>query len=151
MKSFYSPVDFVIMKMNDYSILFYSILLLLFILYICCFFRGQGATPIGMQKAQQVGQGLDILVGKVGNAARKLEALTNAKQAIAKRIDTAQVSLEACFVSELVCLVCPKWCSIDPSQKPALLSYCCYVRQAMTLSQNASCSHAVQNTLRSKE
>uniref|UniRef100_A0A672KU70 Vinculin n=1 Tax=Sinocyclocheilus grahami TaxID=75366 RepID=A0A672KU70_SINGR len=52
--------------------------------------RGQGATPIGMQKAQQVGQGLDILVGKVENAARKLEALTNAKQAIAKRIDTAQ-------------------------------------------------------------
>ncbi|XP_016313347.1 vinculin isoform X3 [Sinocyclocheilus anshuiensis] len=52
--------------------------------------RGQGATPMGMQKAQQVGQGLDILVGKVENAARKLEALTNAKQAIAKRIDTAQ-------------------------------------------------------------
>lgn len=61
---------------------------------ICCLFRGQGATPMGMQKAQQVGQGLDILVGKVENAARKLEALTNAKQAIAKRIDTAQVSLE---------------------------------------------------------
>uniref|UniRef100_A0A8C1A7P0 Vinculin n=1 Tax=Cyprinus carpio carpio TaxID=630221 RepID=A0A8C1A7P0_CYPCA len=52
--------------------------------------RGQGATPMGMQKAQQVGQGLDILVGKVENAARKLEALTNAKQAITKRIDTAQ-------------------------------------------------------------
>ncbi|XP_026134013.1 vinculin-like isoform X3 [Carassius auratus] len=52
--------------------------------------RGQGATPMGMQKAQQVGQGLDILMGKVENAARKLEALTNAKQAIAKRIDTAQ-------------------------------------------------------------
>ncbi|XP_051504607.1 vinculin isoform X3 [Myxocyprinus asiaticus] len=52
--------------------------------------RGQGATPMGMQKAQQVAQGLDILVGKVENAARKLEALTNAKQAIAKRIDTAQ-------------------------------------------------------------
>ncbi|XP_073729364.1 vinculin a isoform X3 [Misgurnus anguillicaudatus] len=52
--------------------------------------RGQGATPMGMQKAQQVAHGLDILVGKVENAARKLEALTNAKQAIAKRIDTAQ-------------------------------------------------------------
>ncbi|XP_052469017.1 vinculin isoform X3 [Carassius gibelio] len=52
--------------------------------------RGQGATSMGMQKAQQVGQGLDILMGKVENAARKLEALTNAKQAIAKRIDTAQ-------------------------------------------------------------
>ncbi|XP_026790473.1 vinculin a isoform X3 [Pangasianodon hypophthalmus] len=52
--------------------------------------RGQGPTPMGMQKAQQVGQGLDILVGKVQNAARKLEALSNAKQAIAKRIDAAQ-------------------------------------------------------------
>ncbi|XP_017319228.1 vinculin a isoform X3 [Ictalurus punctatus] len=52
--------------------------------------RGQGPTPMGMQKAQQVAQGLDILVGKVENAARKLEALSNAKQAIAKRIDAAQ-------------------------------------------------------------
>lgn len=45
-----------------------------------------------MQKAQQVSQGLDVLTGKVGNAARKLEAMTNSKQAIAKRIDAAQVS-----------------------------------------------------------
>lgn len=45
-----------------------------------------------MQKAQQVSQGLDVLAGKVGNAARKLEAMTNSKQAIAKRIDAAQVS-----------------------------------------------------------
>ncbi|KAM9476839.1 vinculin a isoform 2-T2 [Clarias gariepinus] len=52
--------------------------------------RGQGPTPMGMQKAQQVVQGLDILVGKVENAARKLEALSNAKLAIAKRIDAAQ-------------------------------------------------------------
>ncbi|XP_051946430.1 vinculin-like isoform X2 [Xyrauchen texanus] len=52
--------------------------------------RGQGVTPMGMRKAQQVAQGLDIMMGKVENAARKLEALTNAKQAIAKRIDTAQ-------------------------------------------------------------
>ncbi|XP_076830721.1 vinculin a isoform X2 [Brachyhypopomus gauderio] len=52
--------------------------------------RGQGPTPMGMQKAQQVAQGLDILVGKVENAARKLEILSNAKQAIAKRIDAAQ-------------------------------------------------------------
>ncbi|XP_058242066.1 vinculin a isoform X3 [Hemibagrus wyckioides] len=52
--------------------------------------RGQGPTPLGMQKAQQVAQGLDILVGRVENAARKLEALSNAKQAIAKRIDAAQ-------------------------------------------------------------
>ncbi|KAK3572845.1 hypothetical protein QTP86_008260 [Hemibagrus guttatus] len=52
--------------------------------------RGQGPTPMGMQKAQQVAQGLDILVGRVENAARKLEALSHAKQAIAKRIDAAQ-------------------------------------------------------------
>lgn len=44
-----------------------------------------------MQKAQQVSQGLDLLTGKVENAARKLEAMTNSKQAIAKRIDAAQV------------------------------------------------------------
>lgn len=48
---------------------------------------------MGMQRAQQVAQGLDILVGKVENAARKLEALSNAKLAIAKRIDAAQVRL----------------------------------------------------------
>ncbi|KAM4030946.1 vinculin isoform 2-T2 [Anomaloglossus baeobatrachus] len=52
--------------------------------------RGQGATPAAMQKAQQVSQGLDLLTAKVENAARKLEALTNSKQAIGKRIDAAQ-------------------------------------------------------------
>ncbi|XP_040176602.1 vinculin isoform X3 [Rana temporaria] len=52
--------------------------------------RGQGATPTAMQKAQQVSQGLDLLTAKVENAARKLEALTNSKQAIGKKIDTAQ-------------------------------------------------------------
>uniref|UniRef100_A0A672G6G1 Vinculin n=1 Tax=Salarias fasciatus TaxID=181472 RepID=A0A672G6G1_SALFA len=52
--------------------------------------RGQGASPAAMQKAQQVSQGLDVLTGKVGNAARKLEAMTNSKQVIAKRIDAAQ-------------------------------------------------------------
>ncbi|KAG5855721.1 hypothetical protein ANANG_G00052130 [Anguilla anguilla] len=52
--------------------------------------RGQGATPAAMQKAQQVVGGLDVLTGKVENAARKLEAMTNSKQAIAKRIDAAQ-------------------------------------------------------------
>uniref|UniRef100_A0A8D3CC74 Vinculin n=1 Tax=Scophthalmus maximus TaxID=52904 RepID=A0A8D3CC74_SCOMX len=52
--------------------------------------RGQGAAPAAMQKAQQVSQGLDVLTGKVENAARKLEAMTNSKQAIAKRIDAAQ-------------------------------------------------------------
>lgn len=61
--------------------------------YVLGFGRGQGPTPIGMQRAQQVSQGLDILVGKVENAARKLEALSNAKLAIAKRIDAAQVRL----------------------------------------------------------
>ncbi|XP_051958829.1 vinculin b isoform X1 [Xyrauchen texanus] len=52
--------------------------------------RGQGASPVAMQKAQQVSQGLDVLTGKVENAAHKLEAMTNSKQAIAKRIDAAQ-------------------------------------------------------------
>uniref|UniRef100_A0A8C2IC70 Vinculin n=1 Tax=Cyprinus carpio TaxID=7962 RepID=A0A8C2IC70_CYPCA len=52
--------------------------------------RGQGASPVAMQKAQQLSQGLDVLTGKVENAARKLEAMTGSKQAIAKRIDGAQ-------------------------------------------------------------
>uniref|UniRef100_A0ACB8ETF1 Uncharacterized protein n=1 Tax=Sphaerodactylus townsendi TaxID=933632 RepID=A0ACB8ETF1_9SAUR len=52
--------------------------------------RGQGATPLAMQKAHQVSQGLDLLTAKVENAARKLEAMTNSKQAIAKKIDAAQ-------------------------------------------------------------
>ncbi|NWR73046.1 VINC protein, partial [Centropus unirufus] len=52
--------------------------------------KGQGATPMAMQKAQQVSQGLDVLTAKVENAARKLEAMTNSKQAIAKKIDAAQ-------------------------------------------------------------
>lgn len=44
-----------------------------------------------MQKAQQVSQGLDVLTAKVENAARKLEAMTNSKQSIAKKVDAAQV------------------------------------------------------------
>uniref|UniRef100_V9K798 Vinculin n=2 Tax=Callorhinchus milii TaxID=7868 RepID=V9K798_CALMI len=52
--------------------------------------RGQGATPVAMQKAQQVSHGLDMLTAKVEKAARKLEAMTNSKQAIAKKIDAAQ-------------------------------------------------------------
>ncbi len=52
---------------------------------------------MAMQKAQQVSQGLDVLTGKVENAARKLEAMTGSKQAIAKRIDAAQVSLLLVF------------------------------------------------------
>lgn len=64
-----------------------------FIVSICfsVHLRGQGASATAMQKAQQVSQGLDLLTGKVENAARKLEAMTNSKQAIAKRIDAAQV------------------------------------------------------------
>lgn len=53
--------------------------------------RGQGASPAAKQKAQQVSQGLDVLAGKVENAGRKLEAMTNSKQVIAKKIDAAQV------------------------------------------------------------
>ncbi|XP_036812223.1 vinculin isoform X1 [Oncorhynchus mykiss] len=52
--------------------------------------RGQGASPAAKQKAQQVSQGLDVLAGKVENAGRKLEAMTNSKQVIAKKIDAAQ-------------------------------------------------------------
>ncbi|XP_069096939.1 vinculin isoform X2 [Pleurodeles waltl] len=52
--------------------------------------RGQGASPAAMQKAQQIAQGLEMLTGKVQNAAGKLEAMTNSKQAIAKKIDAAQ-------------------------------------------------------------
>lgn len=55
--------------------------------------RGQGASPVAMQKAQQVSQGLDVLTAKVENAARKLEAMTNSKQSIAKKIDAAQVNM----------------------------------------------------------
>ncbi len=33
----------------------------------------------------------------------------------------------------------------DPSQKPALLRYYCFVRQAMPFSHHTSCSHAVKN------
>lgn len=57
-----------------------------------CLSRGQGASPVAMQKAQQVSQGLDVLTAKVENAARKLEAMTNSKQSIAKKIDAAQVA-----------------------------------------------------------
>ncbi|XP_069467061.1 vinculin isoform X2 [Ambystoma mexicanum] len=52
--------------------------------------RGQGASPMAMQKAQQIAQGLEMLTAKVQNAAGKLEAMTNSKQAIAKKIDAAQ-------------------------------------------------------------
>lgn len=60
----------------------------------CVFFfngRGQGPTPGCVQRAGQCSQGLDLLFGKVDGAARRLEALINAKQAIARRLDAAQV------------------------------------------------------------
>lgn len=53
--------------------------------------RGQGPTPGCMQRAGQCSQGLDLLFGKVDSAARRLEALISAKQAIARRLDAAQV------------------------------------------------------------
>ncbi|KAM4729341.1 vinculin-like isoform 1-T1 [Anableps anableps] len=55
--------------------------------------RGQGQTPGCVQRAGQCLQGLDLLFGKVDSAARRLEALINAKQAIARRLDAAQAWL----------------------------------------------------------
>ncbi|XP_035461199.1 vinculin-like isoform X4 [Scophthalmus maximus] len=55
--------------------------------------RGQGPSPGCMQRAAQCSQGLDLLFGKVDGAARRLEALINAKQAIARRLDAAQAWL----------------------------------------------------------
>ncbi|XP_029031809.1 vinculin-like isoform X2 [Betta splendens] len=55
--------------------------------------RGQGQTPGCVQRAGQCSQGLDLLFGKVDAAARRLEALINAKQAIARRLDAAQAWL----------------------------------------------------------
>nr|XP_033956129.1 vinculin-like isoform X1 [Pseudochaenichthys georgianus] len=55
--------------------------------------RGQGPTPGCVQRAGQCSQGLDLLFGKVDNAARRLEALINAKQSIARRLDAAQAWL----------------------------------------------------------
>ncbi|KAM9364570.1 vinculin-like isoform 2-T2 [Pholidichthys leucotaenia] len=55
--------------------------------------RGQGPTPGCVQRASQCSQGLDLLFGKVDSAARRLEALINAKQAIGRRLDAAQAWL----------------------------------------------------------
>lgn len=55
------------------------------------FDRGQGTTLGCVQRASQCSQGLDLLFGKVDGAARRLEALINAKQAISRRLDAAQV------------------------------------------------------------
>ena len=48
-----------------------------------------------MQRAAQCSQGLDLLFSKVDGAARRLEALINAKQAIGRRMDAAQVPHKA--------------------------------------------------------
>uniref|UniRef100_A0A3P8XVS9 Vinculin n=1 Tax=Esox lucius TaxID=8010 RepID=A0A3P8XVS9_ESOLU len=55
--------------------------------------RGQGPSPPCVQRAGQCCQGLDLLLGKVDSASRRLEALTNAKLAIARRLDAAQAWL----------------------------------------------------------
>ncbi|XP_061914224.1 vinculin-like isoform X5 [Entelurus aequoreus] len=55
--------------------------------------RGQGPSQACVQRAGHCSQGLDLLFGKVDNAARRLEALINAKQAIARRLDAAQAWL----------------------------------------------------------
>ncbi|XP_061692492.1 vinculin-like isoform X2 [Syngnathoides biaculeatus] len=55
--------------------------------------RGQGPSQACVQRASQCSQGLDLLFAKVDKAARRLEALINAKQAIARRLDAAQAWL----------------------------------------------------------
>ncbi|XP_061141959.1 vinculin-like isoform X7 [Syngnathus typhle] len=55
--------------------------------------RGQGPSQACVQRASQCSQGLDLLFAKVDNAARRLKALINAKQAIARRLDAAQAWL----------------------------------------------------------
>ncbi|XP_061546932.1 LOW QUALITY PROTEIN: vinculin-like [Phycodurus eques] len=55
--------------------------------------RGQGPSQGCVQRAGQCSQGLDLLFAKVDSAARRLEALINAKQAIARRLDAAQAWL----------------------------------------------------------
>ena len=58
---------------------------------VCVWCRGQGPSPPCVQRAAQCSQGLDLLFGKVDSATRRLEALINAKSAIARRLDAAQV------------------------------------------------------------
>lgn len=70
-------------------VLYFAVLYHLFVFF--CRDRGQGPTPGCMQRAGQCSQGLDLLFGKVDSAARRLEALISAKQAIARRLDAAQV------------------------------------------------------------
>ncbi|XP_014054073.1 vinculin isoform X3 [Salmo salar] len=55
--------------------------------------RGHGPSPPCVQRAGQCSQGLDLLLGKVDSATRRLEALTKAKLAFARRLDAAQAWL----------------------------------------------------------
>ncbi|XP_070981592.1 vinculin-like isoform X3 [Oncorhynchus clarkii lewisi] len=55
--------------------------------------RGHGLSPLCVQRAGQCSQGLDLLLGKVDSATRRLEALTKAKLAFARRLDAAQAWL----------------------------------------------------------
>jgi len=68
-----------------------SVSQLLSVLVSRCANRGQGTAPGCVQRAAQCSQGLDLLFGKVDGASRRLEALINAKQAIGRRLDSAQV------------------------------------------------------------
>uniref|UniRef100_A0A4W5KCB8 Vinculin n=1 Tax=Hucho hucho TaxID=62062 RepID=A0A4W5KCB8_9TELE len=55
--------------------------------------RGHGPSPPCVQRAGQCSQGLDLLLGKVDSATRRLEASTKAKLAFARRLDAAQAWL----------------------------------------------------------
>ncbi|XP_021435761.1 vinculin isoform X2 [Oncorhynchus mykiss] len=55
--------------------------------------RGHGLSPLCVQRAGQCSQGLDLLLGKVDSATRRLEALIKAKLAFARRLDAAQAWL----------------------------------------------------------
>uniref|UniRef100_A0A8C7MR75 Vinculin n=1 Tax=Oncorhynchus kisutch TaxID=8019 RepID=A0A8C7MR75_ONCKI len=55
--------------------------------------RGHGLSPPCVQRAGQCSQGLDLLLGKVDGATHRLEALTKAKLAFARRLDAAQAWL----------------------------------------------------------
>ncbi|XP_055787648.1 vinculin-like isoform X7 [Salvelinus fontinalis] len=55
--------------------------------------RGHGPSPPCVQRAGQCSQGLDLLLGKVDSATRRLEALTKAKLAFARRLDASQAWL----------------------------------------------------------
>ncbi len=64
MKSFYSPVDFVIMKMNYYSILFYSIVVV-YSLYML-FLQRSGCHPYWYAESSAGGPGFGYSGGESG-------------------------------------------------------------------------------------